>query len=78
MPKLKAELKAKGFEDSDENAVLYAMFPLELEKVLKGEKPAPIAKPAAAPSAAAAAAVGRKYVLNIDGARHEVVVEEAK
>jgi len=79
MPKLKAELKAKGFDDSDENAVLWAMFPAELEKVLKGEKPAaPAAKPAAAPSAAASAAVGRKYVLNIDGARHEVLVEEAK
>jgi oxaloacetate decarboxylase alpha subunit/pyruvate carboxylase subunit B len=79
MPKLKAELKAKGYDDSDENAVLWAMFPAELEKVLKGEKPAPIvAKPAAAPSAAATAAVGRKYVLNIDGARHEVLVEEAK
>jgi len=78
MAKLKAELKAKGFEDSDENAVLWAMFPMQLEKVLKGEKPAAPAKPAAAPSATAAAAVGRKYVLNIDGARHEVIVEEAK
>ncbi|MDD5349425.1 MAG: pyruvate carboxylase subunit B [Chthoniobacteraceae bacterium] len=78
MPKLKAELKAKGYDDSDENAVLWAMFPAELEKVLKGEKPAAPAAKAAAPSAAAAAAVGRKYVLNIDGARHEVVVEEAK
>lgn len=78
MPKLKAELKAKGYDDSDENAVLWAMFPAELEKVLKGEKPAPVVAKAAAPSAAATAAVGRKYVLNIDGARHEVLVEEAK
>jgi len=55
------------------------MFPAELEKVLKGEKPAAPAKPAAAaPSAAASAAVGRTYVLNIDGARHSVTVEEAK
>ncbi|XHR30704.1 MAG: pyruvate carboxylase subunit B [Chthoniobacteraceae bacterium] len=77
MPKLKAELREKGFDDSDENAVLWAMFPNELTKVLKGEKPAPVAKPTAA-SDAAKAAVGRKYVLNIDGARHEVVVEEAK
>ena len=78
MAKLKAELKAKGFEESDENAVLWAMFPMQLEKVLKGEKPAAPAKPAAAPSAAASAAVGRTYVLNIDGARHSVTVEEAK
>ncbi len=78
MPKIKAELKAKGYDDSDENAVLWAMFPAELEKVLKGEKPAPIKKPAAPVSEAAKAAVGRKYVLNVDGARHEVVVEEAK
>ena len=77
MPKLKAELKAKGFDDSDENAVLWAMFPAELEKVLKGEKPAAPKPAAAAPSAAASAAVGRKYVLNIDGARHNVTVEEA-
>ena len=77
MPKLKAELKAKGFDDSDENAVLWAMFPAELEKVLKGEKPAAPKPAVAAPSAAASAAVGRKYVLNIDGARHNVTVEEA-
>jgi len=76
MAELKAELKAKGFEDSDENAVLWAMFPLQLEKVLKGEKPAPVAKPAAA-SPEAKAAVGRKYVLNVDGQRHEVLVEQA-
>ncbi|MEI6351192.1 MAG: pyruvate carboxylase subunit B [Verrucomicrobiota bacterium] len=71
MEKLKADLRAKGLPDSDENAVLFAMFPMETEKVLKGEKPAPIKPAAAAPNAA-----GRRYLLNVDGARHEVLVEE--
>jgi oxaloacetate decarboxylase alpha subunit/pyruvate carboxylase subunit B len=50
MPKLKEELRAKGLDDSDENAVLFAMFPVETEKVLKGgSPPAPAPKPAANP-----------------------------
>ena len=77
MPKLKAELKAKGFDDSDENAVLWAMFPAELEKVIKGIKPAaPAVKPAVAAPTAASSAVGRNYVLKVDGKRHKVTVEE--
>lgn len=84
MEKLKAELREKGMPDSDENAVLYAMFPLETEKVIKGEaKPAVAPEPKAAAPAPAAATTsngdsrkGARYVLNIDGKRHEVVVEE--
>lgn len=84
MDKLKAGLRARNLPDTDENAVLYAMFPQETEKVLKGEAPA-----AAAPKTEAAPAPvttnsspapdkrnGSRYVLNIDGKRHEVVVEE--
>ena len=81
MEKLKADLRAKGLPDTEENAVLYAMFPQETEKVIKGESPPAAPKSAsAAPNGAGAASGGRRngsrYVLNIDGKRHEVVVEE--
>jgi oxaloacetate decarboxylase alpha subunit/pyruvate carboxylase subunit B len=82
MEKLKAELRAKNLPDTDENAVLYAMFPQETEKVIKGEKPtaaAPAPVPANGSTATTASASkhnGSRYVLNIDGKRHEVTVEE--
>jgi oxaloacetate decarboxylase alpha subunit/pyruvate carboxylase subunit B len=84
MEKLKAELRAKNLPDTDENAVLFAMYPQETEKVIKGEAPAAAApKPASAPTPVAANGTpgpdkrnGSRYVLNIDGKRHEVVVEE--
>ena len=81
---------AKGLPTDDETAVLFAMFPQQIEAVCKGipaaepkgaakpaAKPA-AAKPAAAPSAPANGAVtGRRHlVLTIDGQRHEVVVEK--
>lgn len=87
MPALKAELKSKGLPDTDEIAVLYAMFPHETEKLLKGEaapepvKPAPAAaapaKPASSnPDPVQTAANVHRYALNIEGSRHEVTVEE--
>lgn len=84
MEKLKADLRAKNLPDTDENAVLFAMFPVETEKVLKGEAPAAAAPPKPAPAPVttnSSPAVpdkrnGSRYVLNIDGRRHEVVVEE--
>ncbi len=80
MEKLKTELRAKNLPDSDENAVLYAMFPLETEKVLKGEAKAAVAAQAAPKTETKTkttnAANGSRYVLNIDGKRHEVIVEE--
>jgi len=80
---------AKGLPADDETAVLFAMFPLQIEAVCKGipaadpkgaAKPT-AAKPVAAPvihSAAANAAVTerRHMVLTIDGQRHEVLVEK--
>jgi oxaloacetate decarboxylase alpha subunit/pyruvate carboxylase subunit B len=36
MPKLRAELAQKGLPSDDEHCVIYAMFPQELEKLLKG------------------------------------------
>jgi oxaloacetate decarboxylase alpha subunit/pyruvate carboxylase subunit B len=84
MEKLKAELRAKNLPDTDENAVLYAMFPQETEKVIKGEPPTAAApKVAPAPATSNGSAVpavnirnGSRYTLNIDGKRHEVLVEE--
>jgi oxaloacetate decarboxylase alpha subunit/pyruvate carboxylase subunit B len=52
MPKLREELAAKGLPVSDENAVLFAMFPRETEAFYK---PASAAAPAAAPAPVAAA-----------------------
>ncbi len=80
MEKLLAELGEKGMPKTEELAVLYAMFPVEAERVAKGtakaevspttpapEKPAPITK---------SDSKGRKIVLTVDGRRHDVVVEE--
>lgn len=92
MPKLKEELRAKGLPDTDELAVLHAMFPQELEKLLK-PAPAPAAPtaPVAPPPAVAAppapprapvalGAIGsglrRDYAITIDGQRYPVTVEE--
>jgi oxaloacetate decarboxylase alpha subunit/pyruvate carboxylase subunit B len=80
MESLRAQLREKGLPDTDENAVLFAMFPQETEKMLKGVAPvtAPKAEPPATKSAAAPAGRrnGSRYVLNIDGKRHDVLVEE--
>lgn len=73
MEELKKQLTEKGLEPSEENAVLFAMFPHETEKVLKGIAPE---KPAAPKAAAAVTGPGKKYALTISGARHEVMVEE--
>lgn len=87
MPELRKELAEKNLPVSDEIAVLYAMFPHETEKLLGPKKPAPA--PAAAPATATAASPskerasagspggrGTRYVLQIEGRRHEVSVEE--
>ena len=86
MAKLKDELRAKGFPDTDEMAVLHAMFPQELDKLLK-PAPAPAAAPAtvAAPVAQAAAAPasiptlagpGTQYSMTLNGRTFGVAVEE--
>ena len=79
---------AKGLPSDDETAVLFAMFPQQIEAVCKGIPAAepkgaakPVAaKPAAAPVVQSAAANGtvtdrRHLVLTVDGHRHEVLVE---
>ena len=77
---------AKGLPADDETAVLFAMFPQQIEAVCKGipaAEPKGAPKPAAKPAAAAAGAPAnatiteRKHmVLTIDGQRHEVLVEK--
>jgi pyruvate carboxylase subunit B len=74
MEALKTELNGKNLPATDENAVLYAMFPTETERVIKGEKPPPL--PKAAEPLRQVEHPGTRYVLNIGGKQHEVVVEE--
>ncbi len=80
MPKLREELAKKNLPTDDEVAVLYAMFPRQVEDLLAGKKPAaPPASKAAAPDAVAsdvAVAETRHFALTINGARHQVKVEE--
>jgi oxaloacetate decarboxylase alpha subunit/pyruvate carboxylase subunit B len=77
----------KGLPTDDEITVLYAMFPQQVEALVKGVPPAEAAKPAPAPKPSAPAAVpaangevvGRSHmVLSIDGSRHEVFVEKLR
>jgi oxaloacetate decarboxylase alpha subunit/pyruvate carboxylase subunit B len=87
MPKHKEQLRAKGLPDDDETAVLFAMFPQQVEELLKPKAPAaaPVsASPLAAtvrppgplpPSAPHSAARGKRMFLTVNGKRHEVLVE---
>lgn len=65
MDKWRAEIKAKGLPVTDEVAVLYAMFPQQVEALLKPALP-PVQVPANA----------KHYVMTINGNKHDVVVEE--
>jgi len=80
MPALRDKLKEKDLPDDDETAVLFAMFPVETEKLLRGEKPsAPAAATASTPPARPGARPGarpKKYVMHIEGKKHHVEVEE--
>ncbi|HPA19617.1 MAG TPA: pyruvate carboxylase subunit B [Verrucomicrobiae bacterium] len=86
MSKLREELKAKGLPATDENAVLYAMFPQQLEAFYKPKAatppPAKAAPPQQAPTPASTGAgvatespARRRYLINIDGRSHEAFVE---
>jgi pyruvate/oxaloacetate carboxyltransferase len=72
---LKKQLKEKGLPDDEEHAVIYAMFPAQLEEYYagraKGEKPVEIAtaaKPAAAKPAATPAAPSQPPIPGAVGA----------
>lgn len=81
LPGLRDKLQEKGLPEDDETAVLFAMFPVEMEKLLRGEKPgAPKAPPPAAQQTArrapATAGAARHYVMEIEGRKHAVEIEE--
>ena len=78
----------KGLPTDDEMAVLFAMFPQQVEALVKGtpaaqaDKPAPAAKPAPAPAPAAASPAKsdgsgplKHFALTVNGQRHDVMVE---
>lgn len=62
---LKSELAKKGLPTTEEIAVLYAMFPQQVEALLK-----PAAVPVQVPPGA------KHFVLTLNGARHDVIVED--
>jgi oxaloacetate decarboxylase alpha subunit/pyruvate carboxylase subunit B len=77
----------KGLPTDDETVVLFAMFPQQIEALVKGTpaaetkpapaKPAPPAAPLVPPPSAATHVLSRhQMVLSIDGKRHEVTVEK--
>jgi len=79
MPRLREELKAKGLPVNDENAVLYAMFPQQVESFYK-PKPAAPAPARAVPArpevqSAAGEPQRRRYAISIDGRVHDTIVE---
>lgn len=76
LPKLKADLLAKGLPNTDEMAVLYAMFPQETAKLMKGEKPASPAATPKSPAAAAKIVSTRRFRVGVEGQQRDVVVEE--
>jgi oxaloacetate decarboxylase alpha subunit/pyruvate carboxylase subunit B len=78
----RSQCAERGLPTDDETAVLFAMFPQQVEALLKGTPPAaPAPEPAPAvasqPPANNAVVVSRKHmVLTIDGRRHDVCVEK--
>ncbi len=91
LPALFAQLKDKGLPETEEAAVLFAMFPVETERVYRPDRapaaaapatarPAPVPTvkipPVAAPRSTVRGPTSTSYVLNINGQRHEVHVEE--
>ena len=70
----------KGLPTDDETAVLFAMFPQQIEALIKGtpsaEPKAAPAKPAAPAPSTAPTGPGTQLVLTINGKRHNVSVEK--
>jgi oxaloacetate decarboxylase alpha subunit/pyruvate carboxylase subunit B len=88
LPALRDKLKEKNLPDDDETAVLFAMFPVETEKLLRGEKPAAKEGPrdngttgqkdksVAVSARPVAAGRAKRYVMHVEGQKHLVEVEE--
>jgi oxaloacetate decarboxylase alpha subunit/pyruvate carboxylase subunit B len=81
MEKYRQQCVAKGLPDSDEIVVLFAMFPQQIEALLKPKAAAPaaapvVSKPAATASPQPANGQGaRTLYVTLGGQRHEVFVE---
>jgi len=78
LPALREELARKGLPVTDDNAVLFAMFPRETEAFYLPPAPASapvIPRPASVPGAGAGGS--RHFHLTVNGRRHEVLVQEA-
>jgi hypothetical protein len=87
MAAIKAELAGKGIAPTDENAVLYAMFPRETAALYQKKvapaspapQPAPVVLAASnggARPAPAATRPARRFFITINNHRSEVLVEE--
>ena len=86
MPALRDQLKEKDLPDDDETAVLFAMLPVETERLLRGEKPAgaaPAVDKSAVPAptsavrpATSGSGRAKRYVMHVEGQKHSVEVEE--
>jgi len=89
MGKLREQLRAKGLPEDDELCVLFAMFPQQVEALLKPKsaakpEPAPAPSVAVAPAPVAPAAPrvpsnghSRRFAITVAGVRREVTVQEA-
>jgi len=82
MDALRNELREKNLPDSDEMAVLYAMFPQEVAKLHspkpKAAEPAPNPTGATTPGNETAPTPGSRYAIRLDGKRYEVSVEDVR
>ena len=84
LPAIREELVKKGIEPSDDNAVLYAMFPRETDALYNKKAPAPAPQPVAVASTGsngsaqrpAASHPVRKFFITVNNHRSEVLVEE--
>jgi pyruvate carboxylase subunit B len=72
MPALKSDLAEKGMPQTDEMAVLHAMFPQELKKVHSGEA----ASTAKATKKSEVSNSASRYKMTVDGSPYSVSVEE--
>ena len=80
LPGLRDKLQEKGLPEDDETAVLFAMFPIETEKLLRGEKPGERkvspASVSVQPRPAPRKGPTHHYKMQIEGQSHEVEIEE--
>jgi len=72
LEKYRKQCADKGLPTDDEIVVLFAMFPQQVEALLK---PKPAEPPQPAALAVPASGRGKKLVITLQGQRHEVIVE---